>query len=113
MADPRSDTGAVIRSVEFYNNELAPLADGRVYVSMLISNDGRRRGAQLLTQEIACDTGSDDRPARSDLTRSLEGDQPRAVGTPDDFFLQPVMIVVALSAPVVSKMIDALSDAVP
>ena len=34
MADPHSDTG-VIRSVEFYNIELAPLADGTVYVSML------------------------------------------------------------------------------
>ena len=35
MAEPRSDAGPVIRSVEFYNIELAPLADGRVYVSML------------------------------------------------------------------------------
>jgi hypothetical protein len=35
MADPRSGAGSVIRSVEFYNIELAPLADGRVYVSML------------------------------------------------------------------------------
>jgi hypothetical protein len=56
VADLRSDTGTVIRGVEFYNIELAPLADGRVYVSMLISNHGRRRGAQLFTQEIACDT---------------------------------------------------------
>jgi hypothetical protein len=29
MADPRSDAGPVIKSVEFYNIELAPLADGR------------------------------------------------------------------------------------
>ena len=55
MADPRSDAGPVIRSVEFYNIELAPLADGRVYVSMLATTVDDQE-PQLLTQEIACDT---------------------------------------------------------
>ena len=35
MAEPRTGAGSVIKSVEFYNIELAPLADGRVYVAML------------------------------------------------------------------------------
>ena len=55
MADPRSGAGPVIRSVEFYNIELAPLADGRVYVSMLATTVDDQE-PQLLTQEIACDT---------------------------------------------------------
>ena len=55
MGDLRSDTGPVIRSVEFYNIELAPLADGRVYVSMLATTVDDQE-PQLLTQEIACDT---------------------------------------------------------
>ena len=55
MADPRSGTGPVIRSVEFYNIELAPLADGRVYVAMLATTVDDEE-PQLLTQEIACDT---------------------------------------------------------
>jgi hypothetical protein len=38
MPDPRFDDGPVIK-VEFYNIELAPLADGRVYVSMLATKD--------------------------------------------------------------------------
>ena len=53
MADPRPGTGPVIRSVEFYNIELAPLADGRVYVSMLATTVDDQE-PQLLTQEIAC-----------------------------------------------------------
>ena len=54
MADPRFDAGPVIRSVEFYNIELAPLADGRVYVAMLATVDDQE--PQLPTQEIARDT---------------------------------------------------------
>ena len=45
----------VIRSVEFYNIELAPLTDGRVYVAMLATTVDDEE-PQLLTQEIACDT---------------------------------------------------------
>ena len=55
MADPRSDAGPVIRSIEFYNIELAPLADGSVYVSMLATTVDDEE-PQLLTQEIARDT---------------------------------------------------------
>jgi hypothetical protein len=55
MAEPRSGPGPVIRSVEFYNIELAPLADGRVYVSMLATTVDDQE-PQLLTQEIARDT---------------------------------------------------------
>ena len=55
MAEPRSGAGPVIKSVEFYNIELAPLADGRVYVSMLATTVDDQE-PQLLTQEIACDT---------------------------------------------------------
>ena len=55
MADPRSGTGPVIKSIEFYNIELAPLADGRVYVSMLATTVDDQE-PQLLTQEIACGT---------------------------------------------------------
>ena len=40
-------------SVEFYNIELAPLADGRVYVAMLATTVDDQE-PQLLTQEIAC-----------------------------------------------------------
>ena len=52
MADPCSGTGPVIRSVEFYNIELAPLADGRVYVSVFATTVDDQE-PQLLTQEIA------------------------------------------------------------
>ena len=45
----------MIKSVEFYNIELAPLADGRVYVSMLATTVDDQE-PQLLTQEIARDT---------------------------------------------------------
>ena len=55
MAEPRSCTGPMIRSVEFYNIELAPLADGRVYVAMLATTVDDQE-PQLFTQEIACDT---------------------------------------------------------
>ena len=54
MTDPCSDTG-VIRSIEFYNIELAPLADGRVYVAMLATTVDDEE-PQLLTQEIACES---------------------------------------------------------
>jgi hypothetical protein len=56
MASPQStDPPAVIKSVEFFNIELAPLADGRVYVSMTATTVDDQE-AQLLTQEIARDT---------------------------------------------------------
>ena len=55
MADHRSGAGPVIRSVEFYNIELAPLADGRVYVSMLATTVDDQE-PHFLTQEIARDT---------------------------------------------------------
>ncbi|MGA7453536.1 MAG: hypothetical protein WBW73_20435 [Rhodoplanes sp.] len=55
MADPRSSASPVIRSIEFYNIELAHRADGRVYVSVLATTVDDQE-PQLLTQEIACDT---------------------------------------------------------
>ena len=55
MADPCSGTRPVIRSVEFYNIELAPLAEATVYVSMLATTVDDQE-PQLLTQEIARDT---------------------------------------------------------
>lgn len=45
----------VIKSVEFFNIELAPLADGRVFVSMTATTVDDQE-PQLLTQEIARDT---------------------------------------------------------
>jgi len=55
MPEPRSgDAGPVIR-LAFYNIELAPLADGRVYVSMLATTVDDQE-PQLLTQEIACES---------------------------------------------------------
>jgi hypothetical protein len=41
----------VIKSAEFFNIELAPLTDGRVYVSMTATTVDDQE-AQLLTQEI-------------------------------------------------------------
>ena len=58
MDNPRSDSGPVIRSIEFYNIELAPLADGRVYVAMLATTVDDEE-PQLLTQEIACESVAD------------------------------------------------------
>ena len=55
MDDPCSGADPVIKSIEFYNIELAPLADGRVYVSMLATTVDDQE-PQLLTQEIARDT---------------------------------------------------------
>ena len=46
---------AVIKSVEFFNIELAPLADGRVYVAITATTVDDQE-PQLLTQEIALDT---------------------------------------------------------
>ena len=99
MADPRSGTGPVIRSVEFYNIELAPLADGRVYVSMLATTVDDQE-PQLLTQEIARDTVATIEDALSVIrqgaaracpgplrSRPRLGEQPRAVGNPDGSFL--------------------------
>jgi hypothetical protein len=52
MPDPAAPA---IKSVEFFNIELAPLADGRVYVSVTATTVDDEE-PQLLTQEIACDT---------------------------------------------------------
>jgi hypothetical protein len=46
---------SVIKSVEFFSIELAPLVDGRVYVSMTATTVDDQE-PQLLTQEIARDT---------------------------------------------------------
>ena len=76
MADPRSgDAGPVIRSVEFYNIELAPLADGRVYVSMLATTVDEEE-PQLLTQEIARDTVATVEDALAVIRQGLEGPVP-------------------------------------
>jgi len=57
MAGSRSiDPAAmVIKSVEFFSIELAPLVDGRVYVSMTATTVDDQE-PQLLTQEIVRDT---------------------------------------------------------
>jgi hypothetical protein len=49
--------GSVIRSVEFFNIELAPLADGRVFVSVTATTVDDQE-PQLLTQEIVRDTAA-------------------------------------------------------
>jgi hypothetical protein len=50
-----SGPAPVIKSVEFFNIELAPLADGRVYVSVTATTVDDEE-PQLLTQEIARET---------------------------------------------------------
>jgi hypothetical protein len=57
MAGSRSldPAATVIRSVEFFSIELAPLVDGRVYVSMTATTVDDQE-PQLLTQEIVRDT---------------------------------------------------------
>jgi hypothetical protein len=47
--------GPVIKSAEFFNIELAPLADGQVYVSMTATTVDDQE-PQLLTQEIVSET---------------------------------------------------------
>jgi hypothetical protein len=55
MGDFQSTGLPVIKSVEFFNIELAPLADGSVYVSMTaITVDDQE--PQLLSQEIVRDS---------------------------------------------------------
>ena len=71
MAEPRSCTGPVIRSVEFYNIELAPLADGRVYVSMLGTTVDDQE-PQLLTQEIARGTVATIEDAPAVIRQAIE-----------------------------------------
>lgn len=51
----RRDPPTIIKSVEFFSIELAPLADGRVYVSMTATTVDDQE-PQLLTQEIVRDT---------------------------------------------------------
>ena len=63
--------GPVIRSVEFYNIELAPLADGRVYVAMLATTVDDQE-PQLLTQEIACDTVATIEDALAVIRQAIE-----------------------------------------
>ena len=60
----------MIRSVEFYNIELAPLADGRVYVSVLATTVDDEE-PQLLTQEIACETVATIEDALAVIRQSL------------------------------------------
>ena len=57
MTGPRNPdpVQSVIKSVEFFNIELAPLADGRVFVSMTATTVDDQE-PQLLTQEIVRDT---------------------------------------------------------
>ncbi len=59
MAGSRSTNPAarVIKSVEFFSIELAPLTDGRVYVSMTATTVDDQE-PQLLTQEIVFDTAA-------------------------------------------------------
>jgi hypothetical protein len=47
----------VIKSVEFFNIELAPLADGRVYVTVTATTVDDQE-PQLLTQEIVFHTAA-------------------------------------------------------
>jgi hypothetical protein len=55
MAASQSPSTLVIKSAEFYTIQLAPLADGRVYVSVTATAVDDEE-PQLLTQEIACET---------------------------------------------------------
>ena len=71
MVDPRSGAGPVIRSIEFYNIELAPLADGRVYVAMLATTVDEEE-PQLLTQEIARDTVATIEDALAVIRQAIE-----------------------------------------
>ena len=63
--------GPVIRSVEFYNIELAPLANGRVYVAMLATTVDDEE-PQLLTQEIARDTVATIEDALAAIRQAIE-----------------------------------------
>ena len=49
-----SVAGPTIKSAEFFSIQLAPLADGGVYVSMTATTVDDQE-PQLLTQEIVCD----------------------------------------------------------
>ena len=71
MADPRTEAGPVIRSIEFYNIELAPLADGRVYVAMLATTVDDQE-PQLLTQEIASGTVATIEDALAVIRQAIE-----------------------------------------
>ena len=71
MAEPRSGPDTVIRSVEFYNIELAPLADGRVYVAMLATTVDDQE-PQLLTQEIASGTVATIEDALAVIRQAIE-----------------------------------------
>ena len=71
MAEPRCDAGPVIRSTEFFNIQLAPLADGRVYVSMLATTVDDQE-PHLLTQEIACDTVATIEDALAVIRQAIE-----------------------------------------
>ena len=71
MAEPRCDAGPVIRSVELYNIELAPLADGRVYVSILATTVDDQE-PQLLTQEIGRDTVATIEDALAVIRQTIE-----------------------------------------
>ena len=69
--EPRTGAGSVIKSVEFYNIELAPLADGRVYVAMLATTVDDQE-PQLLTQEIARDTVATIEDALAVIRQAIE-----------------------------------------
>jgi hypothetical protein len=71
MAEPRTGAGPVIRSIEFYNIELATLADGRVYVAMLATTLDDEE-PQLLAQEIACDTVATIEDALAVIRQAIE-----------------------------------------
>ena len=71
MADLRAGADSVIRSIEFYNIEPAPLADGRVYVSMLATTVDDEE-PQLLTQEIARDTVATIEDALAVIRQAIE-----------------------------------------
>ena len=59
------------RRMLFYNIELAPLADGRVYVAMLATTVDDEE-PQLLTQEIASDTVATIEDALAVIRQAIE-----------------------------------------
>ena len=62
-------------SIEFYNIELAPLADGRVYVSMLATTVDDQE-PQLLSQETACESVPTIEDALAVIRQGVAGARP-------------------------------------
>ena len=106
MPEPRSgDAGPVIRSIEFYNIELAPLAEWQG-LRVDVGNDGRRPGAAASHARDRVRHRSDDRrracrySARCSkgllqpvaIPPAVRGRKPRAAGSPRRLFSFGTMV---------------------